>query len=184
MLVLVSTAGPYLVLEGSFTLALLKRFQYSCSLQSGTQLADEEVVGPFVSRFDDFPGIMVHEALQRTAVDRQDLIANFNNPRQLCSTSCCREVQQFSLLKDTLHDFVFQKCPFNLLLIFWIHTLLWWQASEECKPESAFRWREFTYYFIKPSYKSSGYNLIISNCSLHSSQPRQHKNQRIVTIFF
>ncbi len=56
----------YPVLEGCLTLALLKRFLFPCSLQSGSGLGNEEVVGPFVSGFDHFPGIMVHEPPEKS----------------------------------------------------------------------------------------------------------------------
>lgn len=100
--VLVSTARPHTVLEGGFTFVLLRSFLFPSSLQSGTGLADEEVVRPFVSGFDDFPGIMVHEALQRTAVDRHNFIPNLDKPGQLCGAPYCRSTA--IQVKDTLPD--------------------------------------------------------------------------------
>lgn len=39
---------------------------------------DEEPVGPFVGGFDDFPGVVVHEAFQRTAVDGHYFVTNLD----------------------------------------------------------------------------------------------------------
>lgn len=78
-------------------------------LQAGPPPADAELVGPFTRGFEDSPGVVVHEALQRTAVDGQELIPHLDEPRQLCSTSCGRGAQHLfyssAFIKDTLHDF-------------------------------------------------------------------------------
>lgn len=60
---------------------------------------------------------MVHEALQRASVDRHDLISNFNKSRHFGSTSCCRGIQQFSLIQR--HILWFTKFLFSLPLVFW-----------------------------------------------------------------
>ncbi|TNN34227.1 hypothetical protein EYF80_055611 [Liparis tanakae] len=57
---------------------------------AGPRPAYQELVGPFLGGFEDLPGVVVQEALQRTPVDGHDLIAHLHQPGQLCGASCWR----------------------------------------------------------------------------------------------
>lgn len=128
---------------------------------------------------------MVHEALQREAVDRQNLVANFNEPRQLCSTSCCWGTQQIRLTLTYTSLFHFPQISSQLSTdiskLNKNHTQLWEWVTKMWNPEcvSDETWRRESSCCCMKLNSISAYKLFYS--SFNSSQPTvQRTNESLL----